>query len=57
MPLPRKGQEVESKMEKQYGPKKGKSVFYASLNSGKLPKKLDPKHFSKGKKSRKSKKS
>lgn len=43
MPLPKSGQKVLEKMEKEYGPEKGKSVFYASLNKGTLPSKLDPK--------------
>ena len=34
MPLNEKGQEIMSSMKKQYGKKKGKSVFYASLNAG-----------------------
>ncbi len=36
MPLNQKGQKVLQKMKKEYGPKKGKSVFYAMENSGKL---------------------
>lgn len=35
MPLTKKGQEVLSSMTKTYGAKKGKSVFYASINKGK----------------------
>lgn len=38
MPLSKKGQEVLRKMEKEYGSDKGKQVFYASMNAGKLPK-------------------
>lgn len=36
MPLNKKGKKILSKMEEQYGKKKGKSVFYAMENSGKL---------------------
>lgn len=36
MPLTSKGAKVLSAMERQYGAKKGKSVFYASINKGKL---------------------
>lgn len=36
MPLTPKGKEILSAMEKQYGAKKGKSVFYASANAGKI---------------------
>ena len=34
MPLTSAGSEVLSSMVKQYGAKKGKSVFYASINKG-----------------------
>lgn len=34
MPLTEKGKEIKSAMEKQYGPEKGESVFYASKNKG-----------------------
>lgn len=34
MPLTKKGHEILGNMEKQYGKKKGKSVFYASANKG-----------------------
>ena len=36
MPLTPKGQTILASMVKQYGPKKGKSVFYASANAGKI---------------------
>ena len=36
MPLTVSGTKVLSSMTKQYGPKKGKSVFYASINKGRL---------------------
>ena len=36
MPLTSKGTEIKSAMTKEYGPKKGESVFYASRNSGKI---------------------
>ena len=35
MPLTESGSKVMSSMQKQYGAKKGKSVFYASINKGK----------------------
>jgi hypothetical protein len=34
MPLTKKGEEIKSAMQKQYGEKKGESVFYASRNKG-----------------------
>ena len=34
MPLTTKGKEVLENMEKEYGAKKGESVFYASANKG-----------------------
>ena len=36
MPLNKKGKKILSAMKKQYGEGKGKSVFYASENSGKI---------------------
>jgi hypothetical protein len=36
MPLTAKGTKVMKTMSKQYGAKKGKSVFYAMINEGKL---------------------
>jgi hypothetical protein len=36
MPLTPKGLEVLGHMKKEYGGKKGESVFYASVNAGKL---------------------
>jgi len=36
MPLTKKGSEIKSAMNKEYGPKKGNSVFYASKNAGKI---------------------
>ena len=35
MPLTRAGKEVMHNMKKEYGAKKGKQVFYASINKGK----------------------
>jgi hypothetical protein len=35
MPLTSSGEKVLSSMTKEYGSKKGKSVFYASINKGK----------------------
>lgn len=34
MPLNKKGKEIKGAMEKEYGTKKGKEVFYASENKG-----------------------
>jgi hypothetical protein len=34
MPLTKKGQKVKNAMIKEYGAKKGASVFYASVNKG-----------------------
>lgn len=34
MPLTAKGEEILSAMKKEYGEKKGESVFYASRNKG-----------------------
>ena len=34
MPLNKKGREIKKNMEKEYGAKKGKEVFYASENKG-----------------------
>ena len=36
MPLSTKGNKILKSMKKQYGTKKGKSVFYAMEHSGKL---------------------
>lgn len=36
MPLTSKGKKILSEMKKQYGEKKGKEVFYASQNKGKI---------------------
>ncbi len=36
MPLTPKGQKTLAAMKKEYGPKKGEEVFYASINKGKL---------------------
>ena len=35
MPLTKTGKKVKRKMQKHYGKKKGKQVFYASINKGK----------------------
>ena len=35
MPLSASGEKVLSNMQKEYGSKKGKSVFYASINAKK----------------------
>lgn len=34
MPLTKKGRKIEAAMVKQYGKKRGESVFYASRNKG-----------------------
>ena len=34
MPITRKGEVIKKAMEKEYGSKKGESVFYASKNKG-----------------------
>jgi hypothetical protein len=34
MPLTKKGRKIERAMDKEYGSKKGKQVFYASRNKG-----------------------
>ena len=34
MPLTKKGKKIIGAMEKEYGEKKGKQVFYASQNKG-----------------------
>ena len=34
MPLSKKGEKIMNAMKKEYGAKKGKSVFYASFNKG-----------------------
>jgi hypothetical protein len=36
MPLNSKGKKIMKAMKSQYGAKKGKSVFYASRNKGKI---------------------
>lgn len=36
MPLTKKGKKIKEVMEKEYGKKKGASVFYASENKGKI---------------------
>lgn len=36
MPLTLKGNEILNAEEKEYGEKKGKEVFYASKNAGKI---------------------
>ena len=36
MPLTAKGQKILKNMKKEYGGKKGTSVFYASANKGRI---------------------
>ena len=51
MPLTKKGRKIMKNMKKEYGGKKGKSVFYASRNKGRI-KGVDPESSGKGKKSK-----
>jgi hypothetical protein len=36
MPLTKKGKKILENMQKEYGKEKGKEVFYASINKGKI---------------------
>lgn len=36
MPLTKKGTKILGNMKREYGAKKGTSVFYASINKGKV---------------------
>lgn len=36
MPLTKKGSKILANMRREYGKKKGTSVFYASINKGKI---------------------
>ena len=36
MPLTGKDREVEERFESEYGPERGKQVFYSSINAGKV---------------------
>lgn len=36
MPLTAKGKKIKRNMDREYGKKKGDSVFYASMNAGKI---------------------
>lgn len=36
MPLTKKGEKILASMYKQYGKKRGKKIFYASENAGKI---------------------
>jgi len=36
MPLNKKGKKIMKSMKEQYGSKKGKSIFYATMNKGKI---------------------
>lgn len=36
MPLTKKGKKIMRSMRSEYGPKKGKQVFYASRNKGRI---------------------
>jgi len=36
MPLTKKGKKIKKAMEEQYGKEKGKKVFYATENKGKI---------------------
>lgn len=44
MPLTPKGEKIEHAMEKEYGEKKGKQVFYASKNKGTIKGVEEKKH-------------
>ena len=48
MPLTDKGQKILGSMKKQYGSKKGESVFYASANKGTITSVEKRKHANKG---------
>lgn len=48
MPLGKKENKILTDMKARYGPKKGKSVFYASARTGKLGGAIKKKHFPKG---------
>jgi hypothetical protein len=50
MPLTKKGKKIKKNMKKEYGGKKGESVFYASINSGKIKGAEKGKRKHKGKK-------
>ncbi len=49
MPLTSKGDKILKNMQKEYGGKKGKSVFYASRNAGTI-KGVDPESSKRGSK-------
>ncbi len=51
MPLTKKGRKIMSSMTAEYGEKKGKQVFYASRNKGKITG-VDPESSHKRKKHR-----
>ncbi|HEV2321690.1 MAG TPA: hypothetical protein VGT42_04945 [Gammaproteobacteria bacterium] len=36
MPLTAKGRKILRNMEREYGPAKGRAVFYASINKGRI---------------------
>ena len=36
MPLTKKGRKIMRRMKRSYGPKRGKRVFYASRNKGRI---------------------
>jgi hypothetical protein len=36
MPVSKKGKKILDSMKKEYGPKKGERVFYASINKGRI---------------------
>lgn len=55
MPLTSKGRKIMANMRKEYGTKKGTSVFYASRNKGKITG-VDPESSGKKSKKKKSKK-
>ena len=52
MPLTEKGRKIFGAMQEEYGAEKGKNVFYASENAGKIK----GVHYAKGKKQKSRKK-
>jgi len=49
VPLTTKERKILSSMQKKYGTKKGKEVFYASVNKGKFGKSAKARHKSRKK--------
>lgn len=36
MPLTKKGKKIMGELKQEYGPKKGRSIFYAMKNAGRI---------------------